>query len=165
MGPSTCNALHVFDKQNQKNKGSTTSTNSSVWRTFESSSELFLDNNVKSIKDARVNWWITATFDACSKPDPGFSTWYVVVFFVFSEFSEGETRVVDISCVDERHCLILFCHSYSLFWEIREHTKSVIESHIWKNDTQYNGRMTDKTVERRQTIQWKDDWKYNGRVA
>jgi hypothetical protein len=69
-----------------------------------------------------------------------FSTSYVVVFFVFSEFSEGETRVVDISCVDERHCLTLFCHSYALFWEMREHTKSVIESHIWKDETLRLGR-------------------------
>ena len=62
-----------------------------------------------------INWRIPAIFNACSKSDPGFSTSYVVVVFVFSEFSEGETRVVDISCVDERHYLILICHSYALF--------------------------------------------------
>jgi hypothetical protein len=27
-----------------------------------------------------------------------------------------------------------------------EHNKSVIESHIWKDDRQYNGRMTDNTM-------------------
>ena len=104
-----------------------------------------------------INWWITVTFNACSKPDPGFSTSYFVVLFVFSEFSEGETRVIDISCVGERHWLILFCHSCALYWEMREHTKSVFESHIWKDDRKYNGRMTDNTMEVWQTIQWKDD--------
>ena len=101
-----------------------------------------------------INWWIPATFNACSKPDPAFSTVYVVVFFVFSEFSEGEKRVVAISCVDERHCLILISDICALFWEMREHNKSVIESHIWKNDRKYNGRMTDNAVEWWQTKQW-----------
>jgi hypothetical protein len=91
----------------------------------------FSEKRIAMTQDARVNWWIPATFDACSKPDPWFSTWYVVVFFVISEFSEGETRVVDISCVDERHCLILFCHSCVLYWEMSEHTKSLFKSHIW----------------------------------
>jgi hypothetical protein len=49
-----------------------------------------------------INWCIPSTFNACCKPDLGLSTSYVVVVFVFSEFSEGATRVVDISCVDER---------------------------------------------------------------
>jgi hypothetical protein len=101
-----------------------------------------------------INRWIPATFNACSKPDPAFSTVYVVVFFVFSEFSEGEKRVVAISCVDERHCLILISDICALFWEMREHNKSVIESHIWKNDRKYNGRMTDNAVEWWQTKQW-----------
>ena len=160
MCPSTCNVLNLVDKPNQKRKCSITSTNSSVWRTFESSSELFLDNNVKIFKMPGlgsiipINWWIPATFNACSKPDPAFSTVYVVVFFVFSEFSEGEKRVVAISCVDERHCLILISDICALFWEMREHNKSVIESHIWKNDRKYNGRMTDNAVEWWQTKQW-----------
>ena len=54
MCPSTCNVLNPVDKPKQKNKGSTTSTNSSVWRTFESSSELFMDNKVKNLQDARL---------------------------------------------------------------------------------------------------------------
>jgi hypothetical protein len=87
------------------------------------------------------------TSNACSKPDPGFSTSYVVVFFVFSELSEGETRVVDISCVDERHSIILFCHSCAHFLKMHEHTKSVFESHIWKDDRKYNGKMTDNKME------------------
>ena len=88
-----------------------------------------------------------------------------MVFFEFSELSEGETRVVDIRCVDDRHCLILFCHGWALFWEIREHTKNVIESHIWKDDRQYNGAMIDNTMEGWQTIQWSDDRQYNGRMT
>ena len=87
------------------------------------------------------------TSNACSKPDPGFSASYVVVFFVFSELSEGETRVVDISCVDERHSIILFCHSCAHFLKMHEHTKSVFESHIWKDDRKYNGKMTDNKME------------------
>jgi hypothetical protein len=53
MCPSTRNVLKLVDKPNQKNKGSITSTNSSVWRAFESSTKLFLDNIVKSFHDAR----------------------------------------------------------------------------------------------------------------
>jgi len=46
-----------------------------------------------------------------------------------------------------------------------EHTKSVFESNIWKDDRKYNGRMTDNTMEGRQTIEWKNDKQYNSRVS
>jgi hypothetical protein len=42
--------------------------------------------------------------------------------------------------------VILFCHSSALFWEIREHTKSVFESHIWKDERKYNGRILISTT-------------------